>query len=61
MRETRGWLRFIVKLKMQPSAKMNLLIAEAEELLRMLASSFRTAKGFPRPPGTGGDSITNSQ
>jgi len=48
MRETRGWLRFIVKLELQPLAKMNPLIAEAEELLKMLARSFATAKGRPR-------------
>ena len=50
MRETRGWLRFIVKLQLQPSAIMTPLINEAEELFRMLASSFRTAKGVAKPP-----------
>jgi four helix bundle protein len=55
MRETRGWLRFTVKLQLQPSAIMTPLINEAEELFRMLASSFRTAKGVPKPPGTPGN------
>lgn len=49
MRETRGWLRFIIKSKLQPVAKMNPLIADAEELPKMLASSFRTAKGLSKP------------
>ena len=50
MRETRGWLRFIVKLEMQPASRMAPLIAGSEELLKMLARSFATAKGRPRAP-----------
>jgi four helix bundle protein len=44
MRETRGWLRFIVKTKMQPASVMAPLIDECQQLLRMLASSVHTAK-----------------
>lgn len=60
MRETRGWLRFIVKCELQPAATMIPLIDAAEELLRMLASSFRTAKGFPKPPAAA-SRLPNSQ
>ena len=64
MRETRGWLRFIVKLEMHAASKMNPLTRESEELLKMLASSFATAKGRPRSQPIqlrGSDPITNSK
>ena len=44
MRETRGWLRFIVKTRMQPQAKMTCLLDEAEQLLKMLTKSLLTVK-----------------
>jgi hypothetical protein len=47
MRETRGWLRFIVKLKLPVDAPLTALIDESEQLLRMLSKSVRTAR---RPP-----------
>jgi four helix bundle protein len=61
MRETRGWLRFVVKLEMQPPTNMNPLIDESEELLKMLVSSFRTAKGLRKPQGTDTPSSHDSQ
>jgi four helix bundle protein len=49
MRETRGWLRFIIKLQMQPATRMTPLVEESEELLKMLARSYLTSKGRPKP------------
>ena len=57
MRETRGWLRFIVISKLQPARKMAPLLDECEQLLKMLAKSVLTAKRRPdlspgqNPPG----------
>ena len=46
MRETRGWLRFIVKTKLQPGSKLAPLL-ECEQLLRMLSKSVLTTKLRP--------------
>jgi four helix bundle protein len=47
MRETRGWLRFIVIAELQPSARLAPLIEESEQLCRILGKSVATAKGVP--------------
>jgi four helix bundle protein len=44
MRETRGWLKYIFKLKLLSNADLTLLINESEQLLRMLTKSVHTAK-----------------
>lgn len=44
LRETRGWLRFIVKSDLLPAAKLADLIDEAEQLCRILGKSVLTAK-----------------
>jgi four helix bundle protein len=43
-RESRGWLRFVIKVKLLPSAKVAPLAAEAHELACILAKSIVTAK-----------------
>jgi methylmalonyl-CoA/ethylmalonyl-CoA epimerase len=45
LRETRGWLRFIVKAELVASAKLTEIIDEAEQLCRILGKSVVTAKG----------------
>lgn len=47
MRETRGWLRFIVIAELQPLARLAPLIDECEQLCRILGKSVATAKGVP--------------
>jgi four helix bundle protein len=47
MRETRGWLRFIIKTKLQQESKLSPLLDECEQLLRMLSKSVLTAKLRP--------------
>jgi four helix bundle protein len=49
MRETRGWLRFIIKTKLLPKERTTLLLVECEELGKILASSLATAKGKRKP------------
>ena len=44
LRETRGWLRFIVKAEMLPQIKVTPLFEEAEQLCRILGKSVLTAK-----------------
>ena len=44
MRETRGWLRFIVLTAMQTGRKLASLLDECEQLLKMLSKSVKTAK-----------------
>ena len=44
LRETRGWLRFIVKSDLLPAPKLADLIDEAEQLCRILGKSVLTAK-----------------
>jgi methylmalonyl-CoA epimerase len=50
LRETRGWLRFIVKAELLSGSKMTGLVDEAEELCRMLGKSVLTAKGESKAP-----------
>jgi len=44
LRETRGWLRFIVKADLLAASKMEPLIDEAGQLCRILGKSVLTAK-----------------
>jgi len=44
LRESRGWLRYIVIAELLPSGKMGPLIDEAEQLCRILGKSVVTAK-----------------
>jgi four helix bundle protein len=44
LRESRGWLRFIVKAELLPKLKMADLIDESEQLCRILGKSTLTAK-----------------
>lgn len=44
MRETRGWLRFIVFTNMQTGRKFASLLEECEQFLKMLSKSVLTAK-----------------
>ena len=44
LRETRGWLRFIVKAELLPTAKLSEVIDECEQLCRILGKSVLTAK-----------------
>jgi four helix bundle protein len=45
LRETRGWLRFIIKSELLPESKMAGLIDEAEQLCRILGKTVLTLKG----------------
>ncbi len=47
MRETFGWLGFIVKARLLPQKKVSAILNEAEQLLRMLSQSVLTAKRRP--------------
>ena len=51
LRETRGWLRFIVKTKLLSEKRIAPLLLECEELGRILASSLATAKGKRKRDG----------
>ena len=47
MRESSGWLRFIVLTNLLPQGRIAPLIEESEQLLRMLAKSAITARKEP--------------
>jgi four helix bundle protein len=47
-RETRGWLRFIVKANLLTEKRIAPLLIECDELCRILVSSLATAKGKRR-------------
>lgn len=49
LRETRGWLRFIVKAELLPKSKMEALIDESEQLCRIVGKSVLTAKTRGKP------------
>lgn len=53
LRETRYWLRFIVKTKLLPASKMNDLIDEANQLCNIFGQSIVTAKGVKGKPPLG--------
>jgi four helix bundle protein len=44
MRETRGWLRFIIKCRLLKEERINPILDECGQLFRMLRSSVKTAK-----------------
>ncbi len=44
LRETRGWLRFIVKAELLSEQKVTPLLAECEELAKIIAQSTLTAR-----------------
>ena len=50
LKESRGWLRFIVKAHLLPEKKTQSLLDECEQLARILAQSILTAKGRPPRP-----------
>lgn len=54
MRETRGWLRFIIIAELLAERRIAPLLDECEQLLKMLAKSVLTAKRRRAPPSSGG-------
>ena len=48
LKETRGWLRFIIIAELLPQKRITPLIDELEQLIRIIASSIVTAKGKAR-------------
>jgi four helix bundle protein len=48
LKETRGWLRFVPIAGLLPERKVEGVLAEAEELVRILGKSISTAKGKNR-------------
>jgi len=44
LRESRGWLKFVVIAELLPKTRMSVLIDEAEQLCRILGKSVVTAK-----------------
>ena len=50
LRESRGWLRFVIKANLLKPVRVTALIDECEQLCRIIAQSIITAKGNVRPP-----------
>lgn len=48
LKETRGWLRFIIIAELLSAKKVEPLLDEAEQLIRIVASSIVTAKSRSR-------------
>jgi four helix bundle protein len=48
LKETRGWLRFIIIAELLPEKRITPLLDEGEQLIRIVASSIATAKGKSR-------------
>jgi len=46
--ESRGWLRFIVIAELLPIKRINGLLDECEQLIKIVGKSIATAKGKPR-------------
>ena len=61
MRETSGWLRFIVKLRLVPGHQLDPLIDESIELRKMLGSSLKTLRTRSDFAATDPDPMTNEQ
>jgi len=59
MRESRGWIRFCGKAKLAEWKRIESLADEADQLLRMLAKSARTARN--QGDRQSGDDPTNDQ
>jgi len=51
LRESRGWLRFIIKAALLKPVRVTALIEECEQLCRIVAQSIITAKVNARRPG----------
>ncbi len=52
MKETRGWLRFIVKAELLKETRITPLVSESEELAAILAKSITTAASATRTRST---------
>ena len=52
MKETRGWLRFVVKATLLSEKRIAALVTESEELAAILAKSITTAKQATRTRST---------
>ena len=52
MKETRGWLRFIVKAELLKETRITQLVSESEELAAILAKSITTAASATRTRST---------
>jgi four helix bundle protein len=50
LRETRGWLRFMIKVQLLPAERILGLLDECEQLGRILGKTIVTAKGNSRRP-----------
>lgn len=50
MKETRGWLRFIIIAGLLPQSRIAPALDEAEQLARILGKSLVTARSARRPP-----------
>ena len=61
MRETSGWLRFLVKLGLVPRQRVNPLINESIELRKMLGSSLKTLQTRSDFSATPPDQMPNEQ
>ena len=48
LKETRGWLRFIVIADLPPIKRINGLLDECEQQIKIVGKSIATAKGKPR-------------
>ena len=48
LKETRGWLRFIVIAELLPIKRINGLLDECEQLIKIVGKSIATAKSKPR-------------
>jgi four helix bundle protein len=52
LRESRFWLRLIVRAKLQTEQKMNSLVHESDQLCRIFGQSIVTAKGIKSKKNT---------
>lgn len=50
MKETRGWLRFIIIAGLLPQSRIAPVLDEAEQLARIFGKSLVTARNTRRPP-----------
>ena len=49
LRETKGWLRFIIIAELLPPTRITAILDECEQLSRILGKSIATARGKARP------------
>jgi len=50
LKETRGWLRFIVIAGLLPEKRIAIMLDEGEQLIKIVGKSIATAKGKSRRP-----------